>query len=174
MSRFKYAIDAPFSTAWVERVGKLILNFGALELETYLWLVQLSEAPERIPEFATRRFSMRVNEIKAFVERRAYSEDWKREALVGWDQALEHAKLRNRIAHSPLTFGWTKGVEEGEPDFIGVIDLQRRDINKEALVTKSEMDQVTTSIVALASRVATLRTEWCAIRDEKLESQPGA
>ncbi|MGH9364195.1 MAG: hypothetical protein ACRD1B_02875, partial [Thermoanaerobaculia bacterium] len=150
MSRFKHAIDVPFSAAWVKRVGKLILNFGALEFETYLWLVQLSEAPDRIPEFATKRFATRVKEIMAFVESRAYSDDWKAEALKVWNDSLEHARFRNRIAHSPLTFSWTKGVEEGEPDFIGVIDLQRHDLSQTALVSKSEMDQVIDSIVSLA------------------------
>ena len=174
MSRFKHAINAPFSTAWVERVGKLILNFGVLELETYLWLVQLSEAPDRLPEFATKRFATRVKEVIAFVESHAYSHDWKTVAVKGWNDTLEHAKFRNRIAHSPLTFGWTGGVEEGEPDFIGVIDLQRRDVSQNALVSKGEMDQTIDSIVSLASRLATLRTDWCATRDAKQESTTGA
>lgn len=174
MSRFKLVINTPFSTAWVERVGKLILNFGVLELETYHWLVQLSEAPDRLPEFATKWFSTRVKEVIGLVESRAYSNDWKTEALKGWKDALDHAKFRNRIAHSPLTFGWTGGVEEGEPDFIAVIDLQLRDLGQNALVSKGEMDQVIDSIVSLASRLATLRTAWCATRDANQESTIGS
>ena len=170
MSRIKHAVDAPFSTAWVARVGKLILNFGVLELETYLWLVQLSEAPDRITEFSRSQFADRVKEIKTFIESRAYSDNWKNEALKGWDEALDQAKFRNRIAHSPLTFGWNNQAEEGEPDFIGIIDLKRRDANQNPLASKGEMDRVINSIVSLATQLANLRAEWCSIRDAKSES----
>jgi hypothetical protein len=173
MSRIKHAINAPYSTPWIERVGKLILNFGVLELETHLWLVQLSEDPERIPEFASKPFADRVKKIITFVEKRAYSDLWKVEVLKAWEKAREHAKFRNRIAHSPLTFGWTGGVEKGEPDFIGVIDLQRRDANQNALASKAEMDAAINSIVSLASRLAKLRVDWCAIRDAKQGAKTG-
>lgn len=166
-SRIKHAIDASFSTAWIERVGKLILNFSVLEVETYLWLVQMSEEPDRIAEFTKKKFSARVEKIKIFVHKRAYTDDWKSDSLEGWGQAVGHAEIRNRIAHNPLTFGWTKGVEVGEPDFIGLVDLQRRDAKQGALVTKREMDQVINAIVSLASRLASLREEWCTTRDEK-------
>lgn len=165
MSRFKHAVDAPLSTAWIERVGKLILNFGVLELETYLWLVQLSEAPDRIPEFTSKPFALRAQEISAFVDTRAFSGEWKISARSAWCEALEHAQLRNRIAHSPLAFGWSGPAEEGEPDFIGVIDLRRRDDRQNPLVSKSEMDVVINSIVTLASRLSSLRVTWCSIRD---------
>ncbi|MDO8706772.1 MAG: hypothetical protein Q7J84_17720 [Sulfuricaulis sp.] len=174
MSRIKHAIDAPFSAAWIARVGKLILNFGVLELETYLWLVQLSEAPKKIPEFSKLPFAQRVEKIMEFVKSRAYSENWKAEAQKCWNEALDQAKFRNRIAHSPLTFGWNQEAEEGEPDFIGIVDLQRRDSSQNALASKAEMDGVINSIVSLATRLANLRTVWCSIRDARHESGTNA
>lgn len=106
-----------------------------------------------------------------FVECRGYSDNWKAEALKCWNESLDHAKFRNRIAHNPLMFGWNKEVEEGEPDFIGIINLQRRDSSQEPLASKSEMDGVINSIVSLATRFANLRTEWCSIRDAKHDSR---
>lgn len=174
MSRIKHAIDPPFSAAWIARVGKLILNFGVLEFETYLWLVELSEAPERIPKFRELWFAERVEQIMEFVKRRAYSENWKVEAQKCWNEALDQAKFRNRIAHSPLTFGWNTEAEVGEPDFIGIVDLQRRDSSQNALASKAEMVGVINSIVSLATRLANLRTDWCSIRDAKHESRTTA
>ncbi len=79
MSRLKYITDLPFSASWISRIGKLILNFGALEFETYLWLVQISEDPERIPEFSKLQFAHRVKKIMKFVK----SPAWMFERLLG-------------------------------------------------------------------------------------------
>lgn len=43
MARIKYATDSSHAKVWAEPVGKLILNFAGLELESLLWLVQMSE-----------------------------------------------------------------------------------------------------------------------------------
>jgi hypothetical protein len=52
-----------------------------------------------------------------FVKSRGYSENPKVETQRCWDEALDQAKLRNRIDHSPLTLGWNKEPEEGVPDY---------------------------------------------------------
>ncbi|MDZ4853304.1 MAG: hypothetical protein SGJ26_00320 [Nitrospirota bacterium] len=174
MGRIKHAIDPPLSTAWIARVGKLILNFGVLELETYLWLVQLSEDTEKLPEFSKLRFAQRVEKLMELAKKRAYSEIWEAEAQKFWNEALDLAKFRNRIAHSPLTFGWNKEAEEGEPDFIGIVDLQRRDSSQNALASKAEMDGVINSIVSLATQLSNLRIDWCAIRDSRHKSRTNA
>jgi len=167
MNRIKHAIVRPLSAVWITRVGKLIINFGALEFETYLWLVQLSEAPEKFPEFSKLRFTQRVEKIMGFVKSRGYSENWKVETQKCWGEALDKAKFRNRIAHSPLTFGWNKEPEEGWPDFIGIVDLQQRDSSQNALASKAEMDGAINSIVSLATKLVNLRTDWCSIRDSR-------
>lgn len=172
MSRLKQSVNPPYSDIWISRVGKLILNFSVLEFESNLWLVQFSEDPGRIEEFAKMRFASRVKETTLFIENRAFSDVWKAEALICWNQALDLAKFRNRIAHNPLTFGWNKKEEEGkgEPDFIGIIDMKRLDPNQNTLVSKSDMDDAVDSAVALANQLEKLRIEWCTIRDNNDES----
>jgi hypothetical protein len=169
MSRIKHAIGRPFLAAWITRVGKLIINFGVSEFETYLWLVQLSEVPEKIPEFSILRFAQRVENIMEFVKSRGYSENWKVETQKCWDEAFDQAKFGNRIAHSPLTFGWNKEPEEGEPDFIGIVDLQRRDSSQNAPASKAEMDGAINSIASLATKLVNLKTDRCSIRDSRHE-----
>ena len=169
MRRIKHAINSPFTDAWLPRVGKLILNFGVLECETYLWLLMLSESPVKIPDFVEWKFAKRVARIMKFVREGPCSENWKVEAQRCWNEAVEQATFRNRIAHNPLAFGWNTKAEVGEPDFIGIVNLKRRDSSQKALASKAEMDGVIDSIVSLATRLANLRTEWCSIRDEKHE-----
>jgi len=151
-------------------VGKLVINFGVLEFETYLWLVQLSESPERIPEFTKLRFGQRVKKITDYIESRSYSDTWKEESQKCWIEASERAKFRNKIVHNPLTFGWSGEREEGEPDFIGIPDLQRPGSSPNPLVSKTEMNEVINSIVSLVTKLKDLRIEWCSIRDAMDES----
>jgi hypothetical protein len=72
-NRLKYSVDSHHIRPWAERIGKLILSFSGLELESHIWLVQMSGQPDRIAEFANPRFSKRVYQLQACVEARAFS-----------------------------------------------------------------------------------------------------
>ena len=173
MSRVRYAIDSPFSESWATRIGKLILNFASLELESYLWLVQMSEQPELIPKFIKQRFKPRANKIVKYAGDRSFSDQWKVDALRGWRDAIELAELRNRIAHNPLVFAWADDVKKGEPDFIGAPDMHARDRQgevKDPLMSKADIDAAMNRIADLVSHLASLRSEWCALRDEAMDS----
>ena len=166
MSRIKYAIDSPVTRHWAERVGQLIINFSSLEFETYMWLVQMSEQPERIPDFAKQKFAQRVTLINRYIEDHGYTAKWKTESLVAWTEALELAKLRNRIAHNPLTFAWTNKAERGEPDYIGVTEMQGLDPPKDGpLLSKASIERSINQIIVLIKRLELLRQEWCGCRD---------
>jgi hypothetical protein len=163
MSQIKYAIDATFTRAWAERVGKIILNFSVIEFETYFWLVQMSEQPERIPQFNNQRFSQRVIKINQYIEERGFEQQWKVEAHAVWEDALKLAKFRNRIAHNPLMFWWENETEQGEPDSIGVIDM-KGDIDG-PLLSKASIEDSINQIVALVKPLKSLLEKWCSIRD---------
>jgi len=176
MSRVKYAMNPTFIESWAPRVGKLILNFSCLEFESYLWLVQMSEQPERIQEFTTKRFKSRGDAIIQFVEVRAFSDQWKIDAHTAWCAAIELAKLRNQIAHNPLVFGWADEAEEGEPDFIGVADRQAPKQPAKAkgpFMSKADIDLALNRIAELVQQLASLRLEWCKLRDERDENVDG-
>lgn len=170
MSRIKYATDSTHAGSWAPRIGKLILNFASLEFESYLWLVQLSERHEAIPEFAGKRFRSRVGDIKKFVDQRAFSDDWKNRALEQWEISLELGKLRNRIAHNPLVFAWSDDAEQEEPDLIGIADMRAREPHGETegpLMSRENVDATINRIAGLVQRLAALRNEWCNIRDAR-------
>lgn len=174
MSRIKYATDSTFAASWAPRIGKLILNFACLELESHLWLVQLSERVERIPEFGRKRFRSRVDDIKEFVGQRAFSDDWKDRALEQWEISLELGKLRNRIAHNPLVFAWTDDAEQTEPDLIGIADMRAREPHGETqgpLMSREDVDAAINRIAGSVQNLAALRKEWCTIRDAKKSTE---
>lgn len=166
MSRIKYAVDSSFTLPWAGRIGKLIINFSGLEFETYLWLVQMSEQPDRIPEFAKQKFSRRVALINPYIEDRGFTPKWKADSLSAWGDALALAKLRNRIAHNPLTFAWANEAERGEPDYIGVAEMQGFDPKKDGpFLSKDSIELSINKIVALIKHLESLRQEWCDRRD---------
>jgi hypothetical protein len=46
MARLQYAVDSPHIYGWAERIGRIIMNSSALELESVHWLVQMTERHE--------------------------------------------------------------------------------------------------------------------------------
>lgn len=167
MSQIKYAVDTAFARLWAERVGKIILNFSCLEFETYHWLLQMSEQPDRIPEFAAQRFGKRVTKINEYINARGFTQPWKTDALAAWSEAVELARLRNRLAHNPIVFAWADEVGKGEPDFIGVTEMQSLDLGKgEPLLSKIAIEAAIDRVVVLAKRIELLREEWCGLRDQ--------
>lgn len=169
MSRIKYAIDDPFIKPWATRIGQFILNFAGLEFESYFWLLQMSEQPERIPEFTKQPYAPRVKTIMKLIKNRSFSEQWKLDAFAGWSDALKLAQLRNRIAHNPLMFAWDSEAEEGEPDFIGVVDIKagkKPGDTGDPFLSKADVSNAINRINSLVSNLASLREDWCAIRDK--------
>lgn len=169
MSRINYATDLPFMEPWERRIGQLILNFSGLEFESYSWLIQMSEQPERIEEFTKRTYKQRVGMITDYAKNLAFNEKWKTEAITGWNGSLELAKLRNRIAHNPLMFRWTSGDEKGEPDFIGIVDMKTREqpIGADGpLLSKADIAEAINQIQSLMLHLESLRKDWCALRDK--------
>ncbi|MHC4191310.1 MAG: hypothetical protein ACYSUB_16790 [Planctomycetota bacterium] len=169
MSRVKYAIEPSFIQPWATRIGKLIINFADLEFESYLWLIQMSGQPERIQEFTKLNFASRVKKITEFAEALAFSERWRVDALAGWNDSLELANLRNRIAHNPLLFAWTNEAEKGEPDLIGVVDMKSGIQPKGTegpLLSKADIAEAINQIGSLVSHLASLRKDWCTLRDK--------
>jgi len=168
MSRIKYAADPSFTKPWATKIGQLILNFSGLEFESYLWLVQMSEQPEQIPEFTKLTYASRVKKIKSFIKSSAFSDDWGKVATARWNESLELAKLRNRVGHNPLLFAWVEADETGEPDYIGVADMKAKkplEDTEGPLLSKSAITDAVNQANKLVSNLASLRKKWCDIRD---------
>lgn len=173
MTRIKYSVNEQFIKPWATRIGKFILNFAGLEFESNLWLIQMSEQPEKIPEFTKLEFAKRVKIIIKYIKSLGFSERWKLESLTKWQNALELAILRNRIAHNPLLFFWNNEIEEGEPDCIGIADMKsgKRARNADGpLLSKADIDNAINQVKGLVVNLEYLRVNWCSIRDKEKNS----
>lgn len=167
MSRFKYAVDSKHMSHWVERIGKLIVNFSALEMECIHWLVQLSEDATVLSSLGESQFKTRTAQVMQLVEARSIGSAWRREAIGSWNKALRLAELRNRVAHNPIVFAWKSAHEIGEPDFIGVPSLRRKGTPpKESLLSGPTIDAAVDETADLAQRLHRLRQQWCGVRDK--------
>jgi hypothetical protein len=168
MSQIKTAINAAHTKPWLEPIGMLVVNFGAVELQTYLWLGDLAE-DKQLPFRALKwPFKRRVTEVMAQLDRCVSNEAVKQRCNSAWDQSLEIAKRRNAIVHNPILFGWTSGKEDGTPDVIGVADVNRLTETpriSERLASVQDVIDLANGIARLAQNLMALRTECAKLRD---------
>lgn len=101
-------------------VGKLIVNFGYIEYETYLWLACLKDSLVGLED--TGLFGNRAKRLLGDLSKINHS--LRDQAIERWNKALDIAKFRNRIAHNPIVFGWSGSDQVGAPDFLAVMDTK--------------------------------------------------
>ena len=98
MSKILFDINSPFISPWIDRIGKVILNFSAIEFESYLWLIQMTEQPELIPEFTEKlNLSNRIQKIIKLIKKKSYQKDWESDSIELWNDVSEFSNLRNSI-----------------------------------------------------------------------------
>lgn len=166
-SRFKHAINSPHTRPWIERVGKLIVNFSVIELESIHWFVQLAEREFEINSIAEMPFAYRVTQVMRHVHERKTNDRWRKRSLRSWNEALKLAHLRNQVAHNPIIFGWNQVPETGEPNVLGIPNIRaRRASNAKWLLSTDHADKSINSMAEIAKTLAELRFEWCAARDQ--------
>jgi|GEM_PF-2974734 len=170
MRKIIYDIDPSFVPPWVERIGKAILNFSVIEFESYQWLVQLTEQPEFIEKFTKDNFTKRVSWITKLVLERGFEKEWKIETNNLWARTLVMSQTRNRIAHNPLTYGWTIEPPTGEPDFIDIINMKKNNsFSIEQRLSKNDLDDFINQAVDIVKRLTILREHWCNLRDAQYD-----
>lgn len=166
MNHLKHAVDSPHTDPWVKRIGKIILNFAAIELDCIHWLLQFSEDPGSLKYFVELPFAARVVELLRHVEHRSSGPKWRKQAVRAWNDALKLAIVRNQVAHNPIVFGWRTPSEEGEPDFIGIPNLRGgAKASTDSLLSKASADKNINEMAALAQKLRELRIEWSSLRD---------
>lgn len=167
MSRFKQSINSVHTKDWVERVGKIVLNFSVIEMESMFWVVHLCERELEIKQIADSPFSVRVKLIIDQVDERAIGVSWRKKSSRAWNEALKLAQLRNQVAHNPIIFGWSSEPHLGVPNILGIPNLKARSSkNAQWLLSKEEADKSINKMALIAQTLAELRIEWCTTRDQ--------
>jgi hypothetical protein len=98
MPQLKYAVDSPHLRGWAERIGRIIMNFSALEFESVHWLVVLTERHEDTSVFNAQTFNAKAKEIEQCIEARGTDKVWRKKALRCWNEARVLASIRNQVA----------------------------------------------------------------------------
>jgi hypothetical protein len=79
---------------------------------------------EPVERAARKLFVGRVAIVRELLEAFDGDEGLKAQAVAAWDEALDLATFRNKIAHGPLIMTRRDGSPEGEPDLIGIPDFK--------------------------------------------------
>jgi hypothetical protein len=120
---------------WINAIGRLILNFGAVEALSFGWIGALSKDMVVHDLAIDMPLSKRLELIYQLIDRAELPNKFKREMISSWREIQKFIELRNTIAHNPLLFSWRGSDKSGPPDFIGIpnLKLARRRRNSYAL-----------------------------------------
>ena len=147
----KLSPDPSHTESWLKPLGKLVVNFAAIELYTYWWLGALGGS-QRSPRDSLRvPFSRRVEDICGLLRQNLKDEALRTKCIEAWHQALDIAKFRNALVHNPIVFGWTSGSQQGPPDFVGIPDVAHLGQKPPATDKIASLSDVNTKVNELAA-----------------------
>jgi hypothetical protein len=87
---------------WSEIVGAFVLNFGAAEMTSHVWIRKLTKNQAMWDKALGMKLGHRISLVEKLIARSDLSPDIKTQSLELWGQVLKLSKTRNEIAHSPL------------------------------------------------------------------------
>ena len=153
----KITTNHPATLTFVEAAGKLIQNFGAIELQTHDWISAL-QSDSMVLEMARRsKLSDRIDVIKKMIRRSSLFTDESKDRLMGlWSSVIPHSQIRNIVAHSGVVMGFQNDDPKQPAMVKGVLNVKPRDKSMEAELISIE--EINGSVNA-TSRIATLLLE---------------
>jgi hypothetical protein len=154
-------VNSPYGQELVPLVGKLILNFGALEMQSHLWIDHLSKDDVLVDLALESQFSRRVELIHQFIDREDLDLKVKERAHEAWRAASELSEVRNAVAHNPLIWGW-HGAGKGEPDYVGIPVIRKLKGAKDGkipLIDADGLKRAVDEVVKIAKVIVQLFTE---------------
>lgn len=113
---------------WPRKIGQYILNFGAIELMSYQYLLRLEVTRFAFNKNLDLLLSPRIDRILQLVkESKSIANEDKAEIEALWLEARELSRWRNRIAHNPVLPTWKPGSDPNRdpPDLMGVPDMRQ-------------------------------------------------
>lgn len=123
----------PETLQYVEATGKLIQNFGVIELYTYDWISVL-QTDSMVFEMARRsKLRDRIEVIKKMIQRSPLLSDESKERLVAlWSSIIPHSEVRNIVSHSGVVMGFLNNDPAQPITVKGVLNLKPRDKSRES------------------------------------------
>jgi len=140
-------------------VGKLIVNFGAIEWQTYVWIRRMRGVGPEYDSALGRMFAGRVEIVEKLVAAAPIDATLRTECLAAWTDARGLATLRNKIAHSPVALVWRNRDAVGPPDGLAILDAKSAtgpNRSKHEVLALATLSQAVDQAVGLATRLEAL------------------
>ncbi|MGH9962658.1 MAG: hypothetical protein ACREBC_37010 [Pyrinomonadaceae bacterium] len=160
-----YELKSKEAAPWANAIGSVLVNFGTLELLTYVWIERLSQSRVLFNTALDMQFARRCRLTIELIQERASDRKSKTEATRAWRKAETLAAFRNWIAHNPLVFGWKGQERDAPPDFVGVLNFKRmrRRNGKPRLIPYTSVSKIrdfNEEVVAVAKELSDLLTKF--------------
>ena len=118
--------DHPLSIEYATQSGKLIQNFGVVELISYRWIGFLSKNDVAVEISQELPLARRIEIILKLLGRDSCKLDKKDESLRLWKQIRDQGcEVRNAIAHGTVGLFFTGNPQTEEPQSSGVLKLKK-------------------------------------------------
>ena len=105
-------------------VGRFIINFSAIEAASIFWWRRVAKDADELGRMIKTPFVARVDGILDNLHCSTLSPFQREQAVRAWSAAKEFAKVRNNLAHNPITHVWTDREAEGPADSISLMILR--------------------------------------------------
>jgi len=159
--RTETVVNSQYGQELIPLVGKLILNFGTLEMQSHVWIDHLSKDEVLVDLALESPFSRRVDLIHQLIDREELDSKVKEQAHEAWRAASDLSEVRNAVAHNPLIWGW-RGAEEGDPDYVGIPVIRKlkgaRD-GKIPLISADGLKRAVDEVVKVSKAIVELFAE---------------
>jgi len=160
----EYKVNAPSSNEWALLIGKLMLNYSALELELGRWVVHLSERAVTNAELnkeLSRGFTQKHKEVGKLARTRSPSDEWLGRVLDRLKRAKIVADVRDQVAHSPILISWNDSRELGNPDVVIIPPTPRqRRAGGKANLEHQELKGAVDEAVIVVQDLHNLLEQW--------------
>lgn len=159
---------------WPDIVGRLILNFGTIEMLTNLLILQFSSDALLAEEVLSLNLSRRVPILRSLIKRAELEDTSKQRVLSAIDFVAGAIELRNTVAHNALLIGWTQPEHSGPPDFMGLPKIHSKSSRRTGVAPIASLVKLNETVARLhaaaadLASVVTLRPEFSLlVPDEK-------
>ena len=150
-------------------VGKLIVNCGAVELLTFIWIRELTTDGALFDVAMDMPLGRRIDLIMDLLKERGADPKLLAKSKKAWGEVRKLAEVRNIVAHGPLAFGWNGPERPGSvPDFIGTPILKDMKRNKTGQLRIARVEGLA-KVVDRSVDVATVISD---LMDEVFEALP--
>ncbi len=147
-------------------VGKLIMNFGAVEFLTYRLIDQLGEDTTDHDAALDLLFMNRFRLIEDLARQQSMPDEILSDIETARGPVKEMAAFRNKIVHNPIVQSWKGKDIEGKPGSFGVIDIKSQKGKDKPTVDVISLKKLNLGIDAVAELATNLESILDAVTAE--------